>query len=96
MSEPETRPPVLVPAWTYGRTHSWHWLVCERASQPSIAEWLAGAWYPGNHEGPISPAEMYRRGWRWHSQVEVPRVLREKDPTRGDLVEMFPELLGRG
>ena len=81
----ETRPPVMVLAWTYGANHSWHWLVCERASRPAIGEWIDGNWYAG------SPAEMHRRGWRWHSQVEVPKQVRLKDSTRGDLIEMFGE-----
>ena len=57
---------------------SWHWFTSERASNPVIVEYLRGDWYPSN-EDPVSMEELNRRGWRWHSQVKVPKELRDGD-----------------
>jgi hypothetical protein len=81
----ETRPGHTEPAWCYDKDHSWHWLVSERASSPSLCEWMDGFWYPASETGAVDPGQMSRRGWRWHSQVKVPKTVRTTHPTRGDL-----------
>jgi len=52
--------------------HHWHWLKSERASAPSLAEWLDGAWYCMNEVGRILPQAMAARGWRYWKPVEAP------------------------
>lgn len=88
----QTLPLEINPSWTYDEDHSWHFLVCERASNPSIVEWMNGNWYSGQEK--ITPEEMYNRGWTWHRQVPIPLSIRYKElgpeidspcPTNGDL-----------
>lgn len=45
------------------RREGYYWLHAERSSARGVAQWLAGAWYCINEVGPISEAEMLRRGW---------------------------------
>jgi hypothetical protein len=49
-----------------------HWLKSERASQPVISEWLGGCWYSAGEVEPISPEEMWRRGWEYHAPAVPP------------------------
>lgn len=73
----ETRPLVFNSKWCVdGTDHSWHWLISERSSRPSLAEWMKNAWYSGSDGVEITPQAMYIRGWRWHSQVKIPKKLR--------------------
>ena len=62
----ETRPPS---AW---EKHEWHWLDAERAWSPSISQWIKGEWWSGGEATPISPTEMYRRGYRWRAPAIPP------------------------
>lgn len=53
-----------------------HWLVAERAWHPSLAEWIRGQWFCVNETGPVSPEEMWRRGWRWGAVAKPPKRIR--------------------
>ena len=55
------------------KKHQHHFLHAERASYPSIAEWIKGNWWCVNEVGPVSPEEMYRRGWRYGKPVMYPK-----------------------
>lgn len=66
----ETRPP------SRHKDREFHWLTGERASSPVPVQWIGGNWYSPGERGPISPAEMYRRGWRWAAPTYVPVRLR--------------------
>ncbi len=90
----ETRPLTLTPAWTFGQGRSWHWLTGEHASHPVVCEWLNGAWHPSNESWPVLPAEMHRRGWRWHSQIAVPDAL-QGEPDTFDVPECGTEWFAR-
>jgi hypothetical protein len=87
-SRGRTEPESFDPDWTYFEDHSWHWLLAERSSRPSVCEWVGGAWHCVGDTLPVSPEEMYRRGWRWHSQVKVPKHIRNDCPSRGDIDRM--------
>lgn len=60
---------------------SFHWLRCERASTPSVAQWIDGRWYCIDEKGGVTPNEMFRRGWVYWKPIENP----------GDPVESFNE-----
>lgn len=53
-----------------------HWLISERSSKAVPSVWMNHQWYSFGEAGPISPAEMYRRGWRWSSVAKPPRKTR--------------------
>lgn len=80
MDKLETRPLEFKPNSTYAvntmNDHSFHWLTAERSSRPCVCEWMNGEWYCANETKPVSPEEMYRRGWQWHSQVKVPKAIK--------------------
>jgi hypothetical protein len=52
------------------KNYSFHWLHAERASSPSIAQWVDNRWVGMNETGPITPAEMKRRGWEYLGPVD--------------------------
>lgn len=58
------------------RDKEFHWLVSERAWSPVPAQWIKSQWYSPGEGTPISPEEMYRRGWRWGAVAKPPRELR--------------------
>lgn len=58
------------------RDKEFHWLTCERASSPVPAQWIRGQWYSPGERDPISPEEMFRRGWRWGAVAKPPKELR--------------------
>ena len=70
MPDPRTAPDYL-------NNNTYHWLVSERSSWPSVAEWIDGAWYCVNEVGPVTPEEMHRRGWRWLRKISPPRPWRQ-------------------
>ncbi len=49
-----------------------HWLVSERTTDPSLAEWLHGQWHCTGEAGGVSPEEMWHRGWRWGATANPP------------------------
>lgn len=59
---PTVRPPLMFNEDPYA---NFHWLGAERAGKPTVAAWLKGAWYSVVEKGPITPGEMYMRGWRY-------------------------------
>jgi dCMP deaminase len=63
----QTNEPRTAPA--YLNSNTYHWLISERHSFPSVAEWIDGYWYCVNEVGPVTPEEMYRRGWRWCERI---------------------------
>lgn len=63
----ETRPPAK---WA---DHEFHWLHSERASSPIMAQWIKLAWYAPGEAGPISPTEVWRRGWSWYAPARSPK-----------------------
>lgn len=48
---------------------SYHWLDSERSSEASIAQWARGAWHCIGETERVTPAEMWRRGWRYLGPV---------------------------
>jgi len=87
----ETRPATFARDSTYRsrrNDHSFHWLISERSSQPAICEWMNGAGHCVNETKPVSPEEMYKRGWSWHSQVTVPKDI------KGDTLDSSEYLWG--
>lgn len=58
------------------RHREFHWLVSERSSSPVPAQWIREVWYSFGEDGPITPEEMWRRGWQWGAQADPPRNLR--------------------
>jgi hypothetical protein len=56
-----------------GKQH--HWLISERAWSPCMSEWIDGQWYSAGEATPISPDEMYRRGWQWGAVAKPPKKL---------------------
>lgn len=52
--------------------HRFHFLYSERAVGWFIAEWISGDWYVFNEVGPISVAEMARRGYEYWGPVVLP------------------------
>lgn len=62
----KTKPPLNKQRLQY------HWLGSERALTPCLSEWLKDAWYSAGEAGPITPEEMYRRGWRYLRPVDLP------------------------
>lgn len=87
--ECRTLPPV---EWRDKHVHCW--LTAERASYPSVAEWLRGAWHSPDNDEPISPEEMWRRGWRF-GEVAWPSAKIEDDrrPEAPDPAEPTDEML---
>lgn len=73
----DARPPTAPPEAHRGKR--FHWLVCDRASEPSIGEWLRreGVWAEGSTDKRITPLEMNRRGWTYWGPVKVPKELRK-------------------
>lgn len=69
----------------------YYWLRSERLSRLCICEWLNGQWYSAGDTRAISPAEMFRRGWKWHSACYVP----DGEATAGLTVEQASEELLR-
>lgn len=53
-----------------GLSNGFYWFTSERASCPSICQYLDGGWYPINEHGPITLDELYRRGWDLGKRVE--------------------------
>lgn len=53
--------------------HEFHWLHSERSSMPVVAQWIKMAWYAPGEAGPISPTEMWRRGWFWYAPARPPK-----------------------
>lgn len=43
----------------------YHWLHAERSSTASVAQWMNGSWYLIGEKNPISPNDLYRRGWEY-------------------------------
>ena len=62
----ETRPPK--------DKYEFHWLWAERADTPIVSQWLAGNWFSSGEASPISPEEMYRRGWRYLKPAKPPKL----------------------
>lgn len=55
------------------RNKQHHWLVAERASYPSVAEWMDGQWWCAGEKESVSADEMWRRGWRWGAVAKPPK-----------------------
>lgn len=90
-----TCPMAIDPKHCAGGDHSWHWLTSERATWPSICEWINGRWFPASEISAVSQAEMARRGWRWLGQVEFPKGLLERGGPREDICDIAARELAR-
>lgn len=54
---------------------SFHWLISERATGPSVGAWLDGTWYLVNEPGPVTPETLRMRGWRWYAVIQIPQEI---------------------
>lgn len=75
---PESDDAVTIPP-EIKRNREFHWLTVKGAPSFFCALWLKGQWYSPGEAGPISPAEMYRRGWRWAAVAKWPRRLGKRE-----------------
>ena len=66
-----------------------HWLHSERASFPSVAEWLRGAWYCTGERGPVAPEKMYDRGWEWYAPAYPPKTGAKPYGVHGETIVDF-------
>lgn len=72
MSETTKPPP------EFQKAQGYHWLVCERASSPSLAEWMPslsgarGFWSCIGESIPVTPEELARRGWDYWGRAKIP------------------------
>ena len=39
-----------------------------------MSEWIRGQWWSAGEATPISPEEMWRRGWRWLKRAKPPKI----------------------
>lgn len=54
-----------------------HWLVRARNSSFVPAQWSGENWFLCGVGSPSTPAEMYKRGWRYGAVAKAPKRLRK-------------------
>lgn len=59
-----------VPPTNVARDGAYYWLRAERASEPSVGQWMRGRWYLIGETNGVSPTELCRRGWGYFCECK--------------------------